>query len=456
LKELTRRVVGLNMIMGLGGLHASRGLGDRLLGAPEPHRFATPVQASGVPSGLAGTWRYVANQEAIVLITQQLDLTINIDANGNATGSIMFGDVEADFQTPNCTRTIFANWPSGVWTFANNQLNWSGAGTATVTFACTPSQNSSMTLGSSFSFPSVRLVDSNHLQLNPMALSLRAIESNNPNQLLTSITLTKIAGPSTSTNTITLFASVLPSSRSVQVGKTATAFATIINPSSSVATGCTIAPVTRVPATFLFQTTDPNTNKLTGSPNTPVDIPGNNGRQSFLIAFTPTAAFNPTDVVLAFTTTNTSIGPAPTVTGLNTLLLSASTTPVPDVVALAATTSNDGTVHVPGSSGTGFFAVATVNVGASSTITATANTGSQSLPLTINLCQTDPQSGQCISATGPSVTFQDNANATPTVAVFVTASGDVPFMPQTNRIFVDFLDPGGIVRGSTSVAVTTQ
>jgi hypothetical protein len=385
-------------------------------------------------------------------------LTINIDAAGNATGSIMFGDTEANFQTPNCTQTTFANWPRGVWTFANNQLNWSGAGTATVTNVCTPSLNSSRTLGSSFSFPSVRLVDSNHLQLNPVALSLPAIESNNPNQLLTSITLQKIAGPSTPSASTgpTLFASVLPSSRSVQVGETATAFATIINPSSSVATGCAIAPVTRVPATFLFQTTDFNTNKLTGSPNTPVDIPGNNGHQSFLIAFTPTAAFNPTDVVLAFTTTNTGIGPAPTVTGLNTLLLSASTTPVPDIVALAATTSNDGTVHVPGPSGTGFFAVATVNVGASSTITATANTGAVTLPLSISLCQTNPLSGQCMSATGPSVTFQDIANATPTVAVFVTASGDVPFIPQTNRIFVDFLDPGGVVRGSTSVAVTTQ
>jgi hypothetical protein len=113
-------------------------------------------------------------------------------------------------------------------------------------------------------------------------------------------------------------------------------------------------------------------------------------------------------------------------------------------------------MDVPGTSGTGAFAVATVNVGASSSITATANTGNTPLPLTISLCQTDPQSGQCISATGSSVTFQDNANATPTVAVFVTAHDTVPFDPANNRIFVDFTDPGGTVRGSTSVAVRTQ
>jgi len=99
--------------------------------------------------------------------------------------------------------------------------------------------------------------------------------------------------------------------------------------------------------------------------------------------------------------------------------------------------------------------VATVNVGASSTITATANTGSATLPLTITLCQTNPQSGQCISAIGPSVTFTDNANDTPTVAVFATANGTVPFDPANNRIFVEFMDPSGIVRGATSVAVTT-
>jgi hypothetical protein len=78
------------------------------------------------------------------------------------------------------------------------------------------------------------------------------------------------------------------------------------------------------------------------------------------------------------------------------------------------------------------------------------------LPLAISLCQTNPMSGQCISSIGSTVTTTINANATPTVAVFATASGSVPFVPQTNRIFVQFNDAGGVVRGSTSVAVETQ
>jgi hypothetical protein len=78
------------------------------------------------------------------------------------------------------------------------------------------------------------------------------------------------------------------------------------------------------------------------------------------------------------------------------------------------------------------------------------------LPLAISLCQTDPASGQCVSPVGPSVTTTINANATPTFAIFATASGSVPFDPANNRIFVVFSDAGGAVRGSTSVAIQTQ
>jgi hypothetical protein len=217
--------------------------------------------------------------------------------------------------------------------------------------------------------------------------------------------------------------------------------------------GCAITPVTTVPASFIYQTTNPATNALTGTANTPVNIPAG-GSQSFVIAFTPTASFVPTTVALGFACVGVSA--APSTTGLNTLLLSASETPVPDIVALAATASNDCILHITGTSGSNAFAVATVNVGSSAAITVAANTGAASLPLAINLCQTDPASGQCTSSVGSSVTTTINAGATPTFAIFATASGQVPFDPANNRIFVIFSDAGGTVRGSTSVAVQTQ
>ena len=230
-----------------------------------------------------------------------------------------------------------------------------------------------------------------------------------------------------------IVAAVLPSSRSVQVGTAATAFATIINASSVTATACGISLLTSLPATFTYQTTDPATNQVIGSPNTPVNIAAG-AAQSYVFALTPSAPVGPTDVQLSFDCTNSD--PAPINTGLNTLLLSASTTPVPDVVALAATPTNDGIVNIPGTNGTGAFAVATVNVGATGAITASADTGATSLPLTVSLCETNPATGQCISGIGSTVATTINANATPTFGIFVQASGNVPFDPAANRVFV--------------------
>jgi hypothetical protein len=257
-----------------------------------------------------------------------------------------------------------------------------------------------------------------------------------------------VEGPVTS-----LVAAMLPSSRSVQLGVAATAFATIINAGAVTATGCGISTITTIAANFSYQSTDPATNQVTGSPNTPVNIAAG-AAQSFVIALTPTAPITSTDVQFNYNCTNAS--PAPTIVGLNTLLFSASATPVPDIVALAATLANDGIVNIPGATGTGAFAVATVNVGASGGITASADAGSASLPLNIFLCETNPATGQCISAIGSSVTTQINANATPTFAVFVQGNGNVPFDPAVNRVFVRFKDSGNVTRGSTSVAVRTQ
>jgi hypothetical protein len=250
-----------------------------------------------------------------------------------------------------------------------------------------------------------------------------------------------------------LVSSVLPSSRSVAVGTTATAFATIINAGLGGGFNCSIAPVGALPATFSYQTTKPSTNAVTGSPNAPVTIAAG-GSQSFVIALTPSAAIAAGDIQLSFSC-QYGAG-APIETGLNTLFFSASTTPTPDVIALVATASNDGTLHIAGNSGTGAFAIATDDVGAAGSITATANTGGATLPLTLTLCETNPATGQCLALPAASVTTTINANDTPTFAIFGQASGSIAFSPAASRIFVHFEDAGGVTRGSTSVAVETQ
>jgi hypothetical protein len=237
---------------------------------------------------------------------------------------------------------------------------------------------------------------------------------------------------------LSLLAAVLPESRSVQVGGTATAFATIINTGTTSLSGCSIAAVNVLPLTFVYQTTNPATNTLTGSPNTPANIAAG-ASQSFVIAMTPSAAFAPADAAFIFSCTN--VPQAPVVTGLNTLLLSASTTPTPDVIALVATLQNDGIVHVThGSPATGVFAVASDNLGSGDTITVATNTGEATLPVTIAICQTNPATGVCLQTPAASVATPINPGATPTFGVFVTASGTVPFDPTNNRIFVTFTD----------------
>jgi streptogramin lyase len=251
-----------------------------------------------------------------------------------------------------------------------------------------------------------------------------------------------------------LVSAVLPASRSTSVGTAATAFATIINSGSSAVSGCTIVPVTSIPATFSFQTTNPSTNAVTGSANAPVSI-GAGGSQTFVFAITPQASFVPVNVVLGYSCTNTDA--ANSAQGLNTILLSGSATAVPDLVALGATSTNDGILHITGTSGSAAFAVATVNVGASATtITAQPNTGSATLSLNLSICQTNPATGLCLQSPTASVSTAINAGATPTFAVFATATGAVPFLPAANRIFLQFTDGSGAVRGATSVAVRTE
>jgi hypothetical protein len=242
----------------------------------------------------------------------------------------------------------------------------------------------------------------------------------------------------------------------VQVGTPATAFATIINSGGDTATGRGIALVSAIPATLSYQTTNPATNTVTGVPDTPFDIPAGTS-QTLVLALTPTAPISPADVGLGFDCANSPT--APVITGVNTLLLSASPAPTPDVVAIAVTPSTffpgPGVLVVDATTHQGAFAVSAINAGASANLTARADTGSASLPLTITLCQTSATSA-CMSAPAPSVPVTLNSGAGAGLAVFVTATGTVKLNAATNRIFIRFTDGSGVTRGSTSVAVQTQ
>jgi bacillolysin len=251
---------------------------------------------------------------------------------------------------------------------------------------------------------------------------------------------------------VPMFSAVLPAGRSVQVDQPATAFAAIINAGAQTAINVSIAPATPVAGTLVYQTAN-SSNALTGTPNTPVNIPAG-ATQNFVIAFTPSATFVPTNV--AFTMSGTNAVPITSITGLNTLMLSSLNVPGPDIIALAATITPGLIVDLPGPGGVSAFAVASSNVGATATIQVTANKGA--LPIVVTVCQTGPGAA-CLNGGPPteSVTVTIGAGQTPTFSFFVTRQGTVPFDPAHNRIFPIFTNTAnGYVVGETSVAVRTQ
>ncbi|HSE92492.1 MAG TPA: hypothetical protein VLF19_04230, partial [Methylomirabilota bacterium] len=251
---------------------------------------------------------------------------------------------------------------------------------------------------------------------------------------------------------LTLIGAVLPSSRSVAVGQTATAFAAVINVGPDRGLTCGLQLATPIAGAFAYQTTNPQTNALIGTANTPVDIEAGS-LQTFVFAVTPSAPLAPADVALSMDCANGA--PAEVQPGLNTLLLSASTTPVPDVVAMAMTLSGDGIVTATGAGADGVFSVATANVGLGATVTVTADTGSAAVPVSVQLCRTQPATGACLGAPAASVQTMLEAQGTATFGVFVRALGPIAFQPAVHRIHVRFRDGAGVIRGSTSVAVRT-
>jgi hypothetical protein len=226
--------------------------------------------------------------------------------------------------------------------------------------------------------------------------------------------------------------------------------ATIINAGPGVATDCRILPLTGIPATFFYVALD------AGWDFDPIDIPPGAAHR-FSFGFIPHAPIAQTEVQLSFACSNTS--PAPIFPGVNTFLLSASPTPVADIVAMASTSTNDGIMGIgtlaAHSTWVGAFAVATTNVGADDTLTVSADSGTELLPVSVSICQTDPKTSACLSPPQDTVTTTIRFLETPTFGIFVTATTGVGLSPAWNRIFVRFRDGGGVTRGSTSVAVWT-
>lgn len=247
---------------------------------------------------------------------------------------------------------------------------------------------------------------------------------------------------------------VLPGGRSVRTNTAATIFASVINAGAVTAEGCWIQPETPLAASFSFQTTDPATNQLTGSPNTSVPIaPG--AAQTFLIALQPEASATASAVTVNFRFKCTNADAAPVFDGVNTMLLSFDPNPLPDVIPIGQTASGDGIVHIPGNTGTAVLATAAINIGSAATLVARpVVTGG--VPVSVTICQTNPSTGACLASPSATVSRTFNTNDLATYTIFAQGHGNVPFDPANNRVRLDFVDSLDVIRGQTSAAVRTN
>lgn len=249
-----------------------------------------------------------------------------------------------------------------------------------------------------------------------------------------------------------LVASVLPSSRAVSVGSTATFFATVLNAGTGTASDVGIALASPgSQATLIFNEVSCDTNAVTGFDDVRVSIaPG--GRACFLGRLTPAAPLPPTEV--AFTFAGSNAAPAQTLLGVNTLLLVAPLQTTPDVIALSATPTGDGILALPSATGSGAFSLATANVGVAGQVTVTPTTHGLIPPVELSICPSNPVTAACTAAPAASVTLPIGAGQTPTFSVFARATGPISLDPSAHRITVE-VTSNGVIVGRTSVAVRT-
>ncbi len=254
-----------------------------------------------------------------------------------------------------------------------------------------------------------------------------------------------------------LVSSTLPTARSVAIGATATYFATVINAGDMEAQNCFIEKFSQnlaqakfFPGGFSYQTVDA-TNTVTGTPDTPVNIPAG-GIQGFVFALTSNAAFAGV-VQLRFRCDGGF--EASSQPGINDVFLTAATPAKADPIAILATPSADGALRIGAAGGIEAAGGSVVNnEGTDTVLTVTPRFSFAPPTVNLSICETGA-GGVCMAAPTPSVNMTVGAvGKTFTVLADANDAFGIGFLPQLTRLNVDFADASGAVLGGTSVALT--
>jgi len=258
-----------------------------------------------------------------------------------------------------------------------------------------------------------------------------------------------------------IVAATLPGARSGYIGgPVITAYMSVISRQSTPAQDCRITAPGTPPFAFSYQRLD-GSNQATGPLNPQFDLT-NGETMSFVLSMTPSATTGAGGYLFQpqIACDNADLAP---IDGVNSVLLSIGAAPVPDILSIAATQSSDGVIRIATVGGIGIMTAAAVNIGAgdglsgpgAATITASVDTGSAVLPVTVEVCETN-SSGVCLAPRAASVrsVIADDAKF---FAVFARAASNqgIPFSPANARVFLRFTDDFGVLRSITSVAITS-
>ncbi|VAV95608.1 FIG01023050: hypothetical protein [hydrothermal vent metagenome] len=263
------------------------------------------------------------------------------------------------------------------------------------------------------------------------------------------------------TSDTTLFSSVLPVARTgfFPGGPVITVFASVINAGSGAAHNCIIRTPESVPVSLSYQQTNA-LNVPIGPGDVPFDLAVGQAR-SFILAFTPTATNSGEDVFPDIACSN---GNVDTISGVNAAFLTITSVAGPDILSIGATTSNNGIINVPAGS-IGFMTASAINIGAGdaagskdATVVVTADTGSATLGVLLQWCETDIVS-KCINpavaaSTPINTIIGDTAKLFAVFAFDQTSGAGIPLDAANSRVFLRFKSPGGANYSVTSAAVT--
>jgi VCBS repeat-containing protein len=260
-----------------------------------------------------------------------------------------------------------------------------------------------------------------------------------------------------------IVAATLPGARSGFVGgPPITVFMSVLSRQTTPAQACRVTAPGTPPFTLSYQQVDAGGNPI-GAADPLFDL-GEGGAINFVIALQPnTTTQNEGYVFLPqIACENANLTP---IEGVNSVLVSIGPAPIPDILSIGQTPSADGVVRIPVNGiRISFLSAAALNIGAGdasagagqATVTASVDTGTTMLPLTLEVCET-LSTGGCITPRGEtSTTSVYDPNVVKFYAVFVRANeGEfVPFSPANARVFLRFADATGAIRSVTSAAVS--